>query len=132
MESVDAVGIVFYAAYWLWYEQVFEGFVAAASGSSWREVLDSGLAMPVVHTAIDYLLPLRLSDGVTVELRLVKTGRRSVEFEARFQDHEGDLVAVARAVHLVTTRRDLATAAIPSWLSAAVEPAYSNGDSESA
>lgn len=123
MESVDAVGIVFYAAYWAWFERAFESFIAAASGSSWREVLESGLAVPVVHAEIDYLRPIRLSDEVTVELRLVKTGRRSIEFEARFLAEDGELVAVARTVHVVTTRGDLAAAAIPVWLIEAVEPA---------
>ena len=123
MESVDAVGIVFYAAYWAWFEQAFEGFIAAASGSSWREVLESGLAVPVVHAEIDYLRPIRLSDEVTVELRLVRTGRRSIDFDARFLAGDGEPVAVARTVHVVTTRGDLDAAAIPGWLIEAAEPA---------
>ncbi|MGH8916250.1 MAG: acyl-CoA thioesterase [Acidimicrobiia bacterium] len=121
MESVDAVGIAFFAAYWNWFEQAFEGFIAAASGSTWSETVESGLAVPVVHAEIDYLRPLRLSDEVTVQLRLVKTGRRSLDFEARYLA-DGEPVAVARTVHVVTTRGDLSPAAIPAWMHEAVEP----------
>lgn len=121
MESVDAVGIVFYAAYWIWFEQAFEGFVAAASGHTWRAIVESGLAIPIVHAEIDYLRPLHLSNRATVELRLVEIGRRSLRFEAEFLGNDGQPVAVARTVHVITSR-DLTDAAIPGWLSDAVEP----------
>lgn len=121
MESVDAVGIVFFPAYWVWFEQAFEGFIAAASGSTWREVVESGLAIPVVHAEMDHLLPLRLSDQATVELRLTRVGRRSVEFEARYLASDGEPVAVARTVHVVTTRHDLDEVEIPAWLRDAAE-----------
>jgi YbgC/YbaW family acyl-CoA thioester hydrolase len=121
MESVDAVGIVFYAAYWTWFEQAFEGFVAAASGRTWRAIVESGLAIPIVHAEIDYLRPLHLSDRATVELRLVEIGRRSLKFEVEFLANDGQPVAVARTVHVITSS-DLADAAIPGWLSDAAEP----------
>lgn len=121
MDSVDAVGIVFFGAYWNWYENTFERFVAAASGTSWREVLASGLAMPIVHADIDYLRPLRLSDEVTVEMRLTRLGSRSIHFEARFSDSGGEAVAEARTVNVLTTGGDLRTAAMPDWLEAAVD-----------
>lgn len=126
MESVDAVGIVFYAAYWTWFEQVFEGFVAAASGSTWRDFLQSGMAMPVVHAEIDYMRPLHLSDRVTVELRLVDTGRRSIRFEAIYRDEGGEPAAIARTVHVITDR-GLSTASIPDWVLRAVEPTTPEG-----
>ncbi len=116
MDSVDAVGIVYFGAYWNWFEQVFEGLVRVGSGMSWREVLEAGNALPVVHAEIDYLHPLRLSDTVTVEIGVVRLGRRSVHFEARFWNGEGDVVAVARTVNVATTRGDLAARDLPAWL----------------
>lgn len=123
MESVDAVGIVFFPVYWIWFEQAFEGFIAAVSGRTWGEVVESGLGIPVVHAEIDHLRPVRLSDQLSVELRLVRTGRRSVEFEARYLAADGDPVAMARTVHVVTTRDDLQDVAMPPWLRDAAEKA---------
>jgi acyl-CoA thioesterase FadM len=79
------------------------------------------MAMPVVHAEIDYLRPLLLSDRVTVELRLVDTGRRSIRFEATYRDEGGEPAAIARTVHVITDR-GLPTASIPDWLLRAVEP----------
>lgn len=121
MESVDAVGIVFFGAYWNWFESTFERFVSAASGSSWREFLASGLAMPIVHAEIDYLRPLRLSDDVNVEIRLVRLGSRSIHFEARFGDGSGEPVALARTVNVLIASDDLVPVEMPNWLEAAVE-----------
>lgn len=115
MQSVDAVGIAFFGAYWNWLESTFEGLVAHLSGSSWREVLASGLSMPVVHAEIDYEQPLRLSEQVAVEMRVARVGSRSVRFCADFRNDRGDLVAEAATVHVV-----LGTAGerveMPVWL----------------
>ncbi len=120
MDSVDAVGIAFHAAYWNWYESTFEGFVRVASGCTWSELLDAGFSMPVVHAEIDYLRPLRLSDELTVEMRLVEIGTRSIHFEARFLRGDEEL-AIARTVHVTASKGDLKAARIPVWIEAAVE-----------
>lgn len=121
MESVDAVGIVFFGAYWNWFESTFEGYIAAASGSSWREVLASGLAMPVVHAEIDYKRPLRLSEEITVEMRLTKVGSRSVHFQADFRNESGELAARARTVNVVVGTDGLNEVDMPLWLIQAVD-----------
>ncbi len=120
MDSVDAVGIVFFGAYWNWYESAFEGFIAEASGMTWSELLESGLAMPTVHAEIDYVQPLRLSDEVTVVMRLVRVGERSAHFQARFLDGEGETVADASTVNVVSSR-ELGSIKMPNWLAAVVE-----------
>ena len=116
MESVDAVGIVFFGAYWNWFQSTFEGFIAALSGSSWREVLASGLAMPVVHAEVDYKKPLRLSEEVVVEMRLDGVGSRSVHFHAEFQNDSGELVAEARTVNVVVGTDGMSQVEMPLWL----------------
>lgn len=121
MESVDAVGIAFFGAYWNWYESAFEGFIAAASGSSWRETLASGMAMPVVHAEIDYRQPLRLSGEVTVQVRLTEVGSRSIHFHADFLNDSGKLVAEARTVNVVVGANGMNEVDMPQWLFEAIE-----------
>lgn len=120
MESVDAVGIVFFGAYWNWYESAFEGFMASASGQSWADLLTSGLAIPVVHAEIDYAKALKLSDEVTVSMRITKIGSRSIHFRAEFQDGSGDTVAEAKTVNVLTSV-DLDQLEMPRWLQATME-----------
>ncbi|MDH3190549.1 MAG: acyl-CoA thioesterase, partial [Acidimicrobiia bacterium] len=103
MDSVDAVGIVFFGAFWNWHESTFEGLVSEASGSTWKELLASGLAMPIVHAEIDYVKALRLSDEVTVAMSVTKLGSRSVHFHAWFRNASGGLVAEARTVNVLTS-----------------------------
>lgn len=121
MTSVDAVGIVFFGAYWDWFESTFEGFVAAASGISWQQMLASGLAMPVVHAEIDYMHPLRLSEQVTVEMRLTKVGSSSAHFQADFRNGGEDLVAQASTVNVVVRGEDVNEIEMPRWLIEAIE-----------
>lgn len=118
MESVDAVGIVFFAEYWVWFERLFEDFVAKASGQSWREIVESGLAIPVVHAEIDYQRPLYLSDKVTAELSLTHVGNRSLQFEASFLTESGEVAALARTVNVVASPGKLDQTVMPDWLEA--------------
>ena len=121
MESVDAVGIVFFGAYWNWFESTFERFIAALSGSSWREVLTSGLAMPVVHAEVDYKQPLRLSEEVAVEMRLARVGSRSVHFHADFLNDRGELVAQAKTVNVIAGTDGMKEIDMPPWLVGSIE-----------
>jgi YbgC/YbaW family acyl-CoA thioester hydrolase len=121
MASVDAVGIVFFGAYWSWFESAFEGYITAVSGSSWREVLASGLAMPVVHAEMEYRQPLRLSEDVTVEIRLTKLGSRSIHFHADFRNGSGELVAEAKTVNVVVGTDGMNEVDMPGWLVASAE-----------
>jgi acyl-CoA thioesterase FadM len=78
--------------------------------------VESGLGIPVVHAEIDHLKPVHLSDRVRIELRPLRAGRRSVEFEAKFFGSDDELVAVARTVQVITTRGDVGEAQMPEWL----------------
>ena len=64
--------------------------------------------------------PLRLSDTVEAECRLLEAGTRSVRFCVRFFDPTGQLAAEARSVQ-VATGADFGPRPVPDWLRAAVE-----------
>jgi YbgC/YbaW family acyl-CoA thioester hydrolase len=117
MDAVDALGVVYFARYWDWYEQCFEGLVAQASGSSWRQILGE-MGLPYVHCEIDYRQPVHLSEMVNVEMALAGVGGRSVRFRARFLNEQDAVVAVASSVH-VPVRDGMTSSDIPTWLRAA-------------
>jgi YbgC/YbaW family acyl-CoA thioester hydrolase len=119
MDAVDALGIAYFARYWDWYESCFEAFMGAASGGTWRDIVDSGLGFPFVRCEMDYHEAVHLSDVVTVELALVRVGNRSFEFRGRFSIGEGTIVANATSVH-AGIRLDGSPAELPTWLREAV------------
>lgn len=122
MDGVDAFGIVYFGRYWDWYEQTFEGLLAAADHPL-TSMLDSGVGLPVVHTEMDYRHALRLGDEVIATLTLQSVGTRSVRFAASFHDHDGNLAAEARVIHAFTAV-GMGPADAPDWLRAlASDPA---------
>jgi acyl-CoA thioesterase FadM len=105
---------VYFARYWDWYEECFERYITKASGRSWRDLLDSGIAMPLVHCEIDYLAPARLSDTVDATLALVAVGTSSIRFMIEFSTG-GEIAARASCVH-VAVGDGLLPIDVPQWL----------------
>jgi len=84
-EDTDAAGVVFYANYLKFFERARTEWLRSAGVSQERAARDWGVVFVVRHTAIDYLAPARLDDGLVVRTRLVRLGQVSIEFhqEAR-------------------------------------------------
>lgn len=124
MGDVDAFGIVFFARYWEWYEQAFEGLFAAG-GHPFADLIAGGVGLPLVHAEIDYRQPLRLGDLVTAGIALRGVGGRSCRFETVFSDQEGRITAVAATVH-VAAKIGMGPTPLPGWMSELVEPEAGN------
>ncbi|MEW6470761.1 MAG: acyl-CoA thioesterase [Actinomycetota bacterium] len=119
LDGVDAFGIIYFGQYQHWFQQAQEGLLEDA-GHALREILDGGLGFPIVHFEMDFFRPLRLSDTVEAECRLLEAGKRSLRFCVRFFDPTGHLAAEARSVQ-VATGADFSPRPVPDWLRAAVE-----------
>lgn len=115
MPDTDAFGIVYFAAYWRWYQQALEGLLER-SGRSMRAVLGE-IGLPAVHAEIDYRRQLHLSDDVNVEIAVVRVGNRSVGVRARFLGPDGEETARAETVHVVA-RPESGAVRAPDWLRA--------------
>lgn len=122
MDGVDAFGIVYFGRYWDWYEQAFEGLLAAA-GHPLEAMLERGVGLPVVHAELDYRNAIRLGDHVTATVTLERVGTRSVAFAATFDDQDGNVTAEGTVIHAYSAI-GMGPADAPDWLRAlAREPA---------
>jgi acyl-CoA thioester hydrolase len=80
-EDTDGGGIVFYANYLKFFERARTEWLRAC-GVEQRELAHTARVVFVVRsTALDYLAPARLDDMLTIETRIGRVGRASVEFQ---------------------------------------------------
>jgi acyl-CoA thioester hydrolase len=79
-EDTDAGGIVFYANYLKFFERARTEWLRAA-GVGQHELLEQHGALFVVKNAsLDYHVPARLDDELTLTLTIAKLGAASVQF----------------------------------------------------
>jgi acyl-CoA thioester hydrolase len=79
-EDTDAGGIVFYANYLKFFERARTEWLRAL-GIGQQELLErEGAVFVVKNVSLDYHLPARLDDQVTLTLTVEKLGRASVQF----------------------------------------------------
>jgi YbgC/YbaW family acyl-CoA thioester hydrolase len=73
----DPAGIVYYAAYYPWFERVYSEWTHANGISGERAHELWGARLITVASSCDYLVPGRLHDLFDVRMRLRKLGRSS-------------------------------------------------------
>jgi acyl-CoA thioester hydrolase len=79
-EDTDAGGIVFYANYLKFFERARTEWLRAV-GIGQQELLErEGVVFVVKNVNLDYHLPARLDDEITLTLTIEKLGRASVQF----------------------------------------------------
>lgn len=79
-EDTDTGGIVFYANYLKFFERARTEWLRAC-GIDQRRLADTHQLMFVVRsTAVDYRAPARLDDLLTIESRIERLGKASVDF----------------------------------------------------
>jgi acyl-CoA thioester hydrolase len=79
-EDTDAGGIVFYANYLKFFERARTEWLRAA-GIGQQELLErEGAVFVVKNVNLDYHLPARLDDQISLTLTVEKLGRASVQF----------------------------------------------------
>lgn len=79
-EDTDAGGIVFYANYLKFFERARTEWLRACGIHQGRLDQEIGVVFVVRGTALDYLAPARLDDMLTIESRIERLGRASVDF----------------------------------------------------
>lgn len=112
--GVDAFGIVYYTRYWDWYQHAFEELLREL-GHPLPTVLEKGHGFPVVHAEIDYRRALLLDETVHCEVWPFAVGDRSLRLAGRFLDGDGELLAAASTVHVISAQ-DRSRVEMPAWL----------------
>jgi acyl-CoA thioester hydrolase len=97
--DTDQMGVVYYANYLVWFE-VGRTEWLRQSGSTYREIEESGIILPVIEVQCEYRQPARYDDEIEVRTRgtLISGVRVQFDYEiARYP--QGVVAAVGRTVH---------------------------------
>ncbi len=126
-EDTDAGGVVFYANYLKFFERARTEWLRALGISQERLKEQEGLMFVVRHTAVDYFLPARLDDQLTIRSTLARLGRVAAEFSqealrpAPSDAGSPELVARGRIKVGCVNRSTLRPAEIPDPIRRALE-----------
>lgn len=97
-QEVDSLQVVWHGHYLTYFEDA-RAALGGRYGISYTDIMEAGLAAPVVHAACDYLRPARYGDDLEVLIRLIRTPGAKLTFYyevSRLAD--GALLARGRTV----------------------------------
>lgn len=80
--ETDAMGVVYYANYLVWFELGRTDWIRA-HGVTYREFEEHGILLPVTHASCDYRQSARYDDLVRIETTATKLTRAGVAFAYR-------------------------------------------------
>jgi acyl-CoA thioester hydrolase len=104
--ETDQMGVVYYANYFVWFE-VARGELLRTQGWTYREMEGTGVMLPVIDAACEYLRPARYDDEIEIrtEGALLSPVRMSFTYEVRvISGGRDDLVASGRTLHAAVDR----------------------------
>ncbi len=117
--EVDQQAVVFNGHYLTWFDEAVTGFFDHL-GTTYPDLMDSGLDMQLVHTEIDYTAPVRWRDTVRVAVSCERVGSTSFTIiftVLRRREDSDEVVAVrARSVYVVVTTTDWTKRPVPDAL----------------
>ncbi len=93
--DTDMAGVLHFAAYYRYMEEVEHAFWRAADMSVMSREGERLIGWPRSSTSCKYLAPARFEDELELALRVVEVGERSVKYEIAFK-RDGRRIAVGR------------------------------------
>ena len=122
--DTDQMGFAYYANYFRWFE-IGRSELFRSLGTTYREVEESGIILPVVEATCRYLKSTFYDDRIAIETTVTRLGRATVRFEYRLvREEDGALLATGHTEHCFLgegNRRVGAPAAIHALLERALE-----------
>ena len=120
LHQTDAAGVVFFSNLFVIAHDAYESFLESHLPLN-AILLDGVYIIPIVHAEADYLLPLALSEKITVELSLEKLGTSSFNLGYVIKNSKTETVARLKTIHAVQLKEDQKTVPIPDPLRNALE-----------
>ena len=88
-EDTDAGGVVYYANYLKYFERARTEWLRALGHQQQALIDEHGLLFAVRSVTVEYIAPARLDDLLTVELRIARVRRASIDFEQSIRRNDG-------------------------------------------
>ena len=112
-EDTDAGGVVYYANYLRFMERARTEWLRRLGFGQDALMRDAGIVFAVRQVNIDYLLPARLDDALTVEAAIDKVSRVSLTFRQRILRAPDNVLSVATVKVVCLDRDSFRPTAIP-------------------
>lgn len=119
LHHTDAAGVVFFSNLFVIAHDAYESFLASHLPLN-RIISDAEYLIPIVHAEADYLLPLTLSEEISVELCAEKTGNSSFELGYVVRNSRMKTAARLKTIHTVQSKENRRAMAIPDALKSAL------------
>ncbi len=124
LHDVDAAGILFFANLFRYAHDAYEEWMASID-CGLSAMLANGIArLPLVHAEADYLEPIRHGETITIDVAVVRLGKRSFTVGYRFLARTQSLKAKAKTVHVYTEAEQTQSQLLPPWLAKAIGPYF--------
>jgi 1,4-dihydroxy-2-naphthoyl-CoA hydrolase len=120
LHHTDAAGVVFFSNLFIIAHDAYESFLE--SHLPLNTLLSEGAyIIPIVHAEADYLLPLPLSETISVELSLEQMGTSSFNLGYVIKNSQMETAARLKTIHVIQLKDDRKTIPIPDPLRRALE-----------
>lgn len=118
-EDTDAGGVVYHARYLHFFERARTEFLRELQFSQQEMLADTGIAFVVRKASLDYRLPARLDDLLTVETEIESMSAAAINFKQTLIKQ--DVILCTAMVKIVCVDLDkMKAVAIPSHIKAAL------------
>lgn len=102
--ETDAMGIVYHANYYVWFE-VGRGDFMRDYRMSYKQMEEMGVIMPVVETHCRYRVPACYDDLLTIKTTVKELSPAKVRFGYQvYRDQDGTLLAEGETLHAFTDK----------------------------
>ena len=119
--ETDAMGVVYYANYLTYFEVARVEYLRAA-GIEYRLLEEAGTVAAVTSAHVDYRLPARFDDQLSLWTRCASIGkvRFRVEYEV-WREANRALIVSGYTEHALLAHGSLRPARIPDWVRSGIE-----------
>lgn len=109
----DPAGIVFYAAFFRMFSDLFEDWLVRRLGIDFpRQFQEEQRMFPLVHVEVDFKEARKMGQTMDLTLILTRLGRSSIGYD--IVGHDGGLeILRGRFVTVVASKKSMSTVAIP-------------------
>ncbi len=112
--ETDQMGFVYYGNYAAFYE-VGRVETMRQLGTSYKEMEETGIIMPVYDMNIKYKQPGRYDDLISVKTTILEIPKTRMKFRYELRNEKGDLLNIGETTLIFLSKKTNRPIACPDW-----------------